>query len=282
MRRPAYFAFMTNARAPGVLVLAGQRSGKLDPLAARAGVTHKCLVPVEGRSLIGRVLETIERALPASPLYLSIEDPAALDGEPTVSRLREIGRLTIVPAQFILVDSVRAACGLAGYPLVITTADNALLSAEALRQIVEKGASGGCDAILGMAAKRDIQAAHPGGKGRYYEFRDGGYSNCNLFWLGSPRALDAAEAFRQGGQFLKVAGRMMAAFGVVNLLLYRLKILSLRQAFRSISRRLGVRVTPLVFGDGRLAIDVDDERSKQMVEELLRGGPVHAAEPVTD
>ena len=273
---------MTNPRSPGVLVLAGQRSGRLDPLAARAGVTHKCLVPVEGRSLIGRVLETVERALPVSLLYLSIEDPAALDGEPTVARLKKLGRLTIVPAQFNLVDSVRAACDLASYPLVITTADNALLSADALRQIVDEGASGSCDAILGMAAKRDIQAAHPGGKGRYYEFRDGGYSNCNLFWLGGPRALDAAEAFRQGGQFLKVAGRMMKAFGVVNLLLYRLKVRSLRQAFRSISRRLGVRVKPLVFGDGRLAIDVDDERSKQMVEELLRAGPVLAAEPVTD
>ena len=33
----------------------------------------------------------------------------------------------------------------------------------------------------------------------------------------------AAETFRAGGQFLKVAGRMMKAFGLVNLLLYQLK-----------------------------------------------------------
>jgi GTP:adenosylcobinamide-phosphate guanylyltransferase len=271
---------MTRDTTPRILVLAGQRSGRLDPLAAQAGVTHKCMVPVEGQALIGRVLDTIDRTLPASPIFVSIEDPGALEGEPSVVRLRDAGRLRIVPAEFNLVDSVRAASAIAGFPLIITTADNVMLTPAALRGMADAGAAG-AEAILAMARKKDILAAHPGGKGRYYEFRDGGFSNCNLFWLGGPSALAAAEAFRGGGQFLKVASRLVKAFGVVNLLLYRSKILSLHQAFRSVSRRLGVNITPLVFDDGRLAIDVDDERSKKMVEDLLRaapGAPRHAAE----
>lgn len=260
---------MTTANEPKVLILAGQRAGTLDPLAAAAGVTHKCLVPVEGQSLIGRVLDTVEHAL-SSPIFISIEREGVIDSDPSVVRLRNSGRLQIVPAEFNLVDSVRAASDIAGFPLLITTADNVLLTVEALQQLVQAGERGGSEAILAMARKEDIQAAHRGGKNRYYEFRDGGFSNCNLFWLGDSSALKAAEAFREGGQFLKVAGRIVRAFGFLNLLLFRSRLLTLDQAFRAISRRLGVGIEPLLFGDGRLAIDVDDERSKKMVEELLR------------
>lgn len=267
---------MVGSNQPNVLVLAGQRSGTLDPLARDAGVSHKCLVPVAGQSLIGRVLTTIDRALPGAPIMVSIENQAVLDGEPTVARLRQEGRLTIVPARFNLVDSVRAASEVAGFPLLITTADNALLTADALHTVAAEGESERSQAILVMASRDDIQAAHQGGKGRYYEFRDGGYSNCNLFWLGDQAALRAAEAFREGGQFLKVAGRMARAFGLLNLILFRLKVLTLDQGFKAASRRLGVRVRPLVLRDGRLAIDVDDRRSKEMVEELLQRPPVAA------
>lgn len=261
---------MSMSIEPNVLILAGQRPGKVDPLAVEAGVSHKCLVPVEGQSLIGRVLETIDQSLPASPIFISIEPDAAIDREPTVARLRAAGRLQIVAAMPNLVDSVHQAAKVTGFPLLVTTADNALLTQEAVRLLVHTARTSRMEAILGMARKADIQAAHPGGKGRYYEFRDGEYSNCNLFWLGTQDSLRAAEAFRAGGQFLKIAGRMMGAFGLLNLLLYRTRLLSLQQSFRAVSRRLGVAVAPLVFDDGRLAIDVDDARSKEMVEDLLR------------
>ena len=44
-----------------VIVLAAQRGGRLDPLAAEAGVSHKCLVPIGGRPLLAHVLEALDR-----------------------------------------------------------------------------------------------------------------------------------------------------------------------------------------------------------------------------
>jgi 2-C-methyl-D-erythritol 4-phosphate cytidylyltransferase len=41
------------------IVLAAQRAGQLDPLAAEAGVSHKCLVPIVGRPLIEYVLDAL-------------------------------------------------------------------------------------------------------------------------------------------------------------------------------------------------------------------------------
>jgi GTP:adenosylcobinamide-phosphate guanylyltransferase len=256
---------------PSVLVLAGQRSGCVDPLAREARVTHKCLVPVLGQSLIGRVLATLAAALPHSAILVSVEDATVLESEPEVARLQNEGRLCIVKAEDNLVDSVRAAAAVAGFPLLITTADNVLVTPDALQRLASEGEmDSAADAILVLARKQDIEAAHSGGKGRYYEFRDGGYSNCNLFWLGGERALLAAEAFRGGGQFLKVAGRMLKSFGPVNLLLFRTKMLTVEQALRAVSKRLGARVRPLVLNDGRLAIDVDDERSMEMVKDILQ------------
>lgn len=69
---------------------------------------------------------------------------------------------------------------------------------------------------------------------------------------------------------------MAKVFELDNVLLYRSRLLSLRQAFRSDSSRLGGKVAPLAVDDARLAIAADDQRSKATVEELL-GEPARRA-----
>ena len=54
------------------------------------------------------------------------------------------------------------------------------------------GSKPGVDGVVMMAEKRDILAAHPDGQRRFYAFRGGAYSNCNLFWLTDDRAFKAA------------------------------------------------------------------------------------------
>ena len=41
------------------LIMAGKRSGVLDPLAKRAGVAQKCVVPVRGKPMIQHVVEAV-------------------------------------------------------------------------------------------------------------------------------------------------------------------------------------------------------------------------------
>src|SRR5206468_11831381 len=104
-------------------------------------------------------------------------------------------------------------------------------------------------------------AAHPDGQRRFYAFRGGAYSNCNLFWLGSDRALRAADSFRLGGQFAKHKRRAVKALGLTTLFLYATRLLTLDGMFRHFSRRFGVAIRPLVAPDGRLAIVVDHART---------------------
>ncbi|HEX8257366.1 MAG TPA: spore coat biosynthesis protein F, partial [Allosphingosinicella sp.] len=77
---------------PRILVLAGRRAAALDSLAAAAGVTHKCLVPVAGEAMLGRVLRIVEAAFPDAPVFVSVEDFATVAAEPTVARLHAGGR----------------------------------------------------------------------------------------------------------------------------------------------------------------------------------------------
>lgn len=262
---------MTSA-TPAILVLAGRRSATTDPLAARAGVSHKAMVPVGGEAMVGRVLRIAAEAFPDSRLYVSVDDPAAIAGEPTVAGLGELGRIEVVEARANIVDSVVAASRVTGFPLLITTADNVLMTAEGMRSIVAAGGAGEADAIVMMAERRDILAAHPDGQRRFYAFRGGAYSNCNLFWLGSDRALKATDSFRLGGQFAKHKRRAVKALGLATLFLFLSRLLTLEGMFRHLSRRFGVRIRPLVAPDGRLAIDVDNERTFRVAEELLARG----------
>ncbi|WP_379922585.1 spore coat biosynthesis protein F [Erythrobacter sp. R86502] len=226
------------------------------------------MTPVLGRAAIAYVAETVARALPEADVIVSIEQEDVLDHEPTLDALRASGQLKLMPASRTLLESVLAAAKVAQFPLLITTADNVLLSEDAVHSVNGSGFSK-VDAVVVLARREAILAAHPAGKGRYYEFRDGAFSNCNLFWLRDRSALLAAQPFSTGGQFLKTKGRILKAFGLLNAILFATRLLSLRAMFASVSRRLKVKVVPIILADGRLAIDVDDLNSLKMVEDIL-------------
>lgn len=257
------------AAQPRILVLAGRRSASLDPLAASLGVSHKALVPVAGEAMVGRVLRTAAEAFPEAPLFVSVEDFAVIAAEPTVARLHAEGRLTPVDAEHHIVDSVVEASRTTGFPILLTTADNVLMSVEGFRAIAEAGSRPGVDGVVMMAEKEDIMAAHPDGQRRFYKFRGGAYSNCNLFWISDVHAFDAIESFRYGGQFAKRKKDAVKALGLTALFLYASGLVTLDGMFRHFSRRFGVEIRPLVAKDGRLAIDVDNERTHRVAEEIL-------------
>jgi GTP:adenosylcobinamide-phosphate guanylyltransferase len=255
--------------SPSILVLAGRRSASPDPLAAKTGVSHKALVPVAGEAMVGRVLRIAAEAFPEAPLFVSIEDFAAIAGEPTVARLQAEGRLTPVEAQHHIVDSVVEASRATGFPLLITTADNVLMTAAGMQEMARYAEAANADGIVMLAEREAILAAHPDGQRRFYRFRGGAYSNCNLFWLASDRALKAAEGFRYGGQFAKRKKDAARALGLSTLFLYAFKLVTIEGMFRHFSRRFGVGLKPLITSDGRLAIDVDNERTHRVAEEIL-------------
>jgi len=260
---------MTGGKA-SALVLAGKRDGTLDPLAAEANVSHKCLVPVAGQTMILYPVAALAQSDSVERIFISIDDPSVLDGIPELDALRKEERLEVVEARHNLVDSVFAAADAIGsFPIFISTADNVLLTPEAVADFHNSALGERADAAVAFARREAVLAAHPDGQRKFYKFSGGEYSNCNLYWLGNRKALSAAEVFRSGGQFAKHPKRILGAFGLVNLLLFRFGIGTLEAAFRRFSRRLQLSVKPVVLSQGQAAIDVDNERTKRVTEEIL-------------
>jgi GTP:adenosylcobinamide-phosphate guanylyltransferase len=250
------------------LVLAAQRNGEPGDLADSFGVSHKCLVPIAGRPLIEHVLATLSESVAVRSIIVSIDDVTVLNGSALAVRLIDEGKLRIIQAQDNLAGSVVSAAALTSqWPLLITTADNVLLTEQAIVTMI--GDAGAADVAAAFARKQSVLAAHPEGQRRFYQFSDDAYSNCNCYWIASSSALGAANIFREGGQFSKHPMRIVSAFGLTNLIRFRLGMGSLAEMFGRFSRRLGLKMRPVIFPDGALAIDVDNARTYKVAESLL-------------
>lgn len=248
-----------------IVILAAQRDGKLDPLAAQAGVSHKCLVPIGGRPLLAHVLAAFQGLNGIGSVRIAVEPGAE-------AALRPIAAASGLPivftaAQATIPDSVYAAAAGGDGPIVVTTADNVLLTPAAVRQVAAR-LTAGDDTVVAVARKEAVLAAHPEGQRRFYRFRDGEFSNCNLYGF-SPRGLALAESFREGGQFAKNPIRVARAFGYLNLIILRFGLVTLDGAMQRLSRRFGLRVKAVVLEDGAHAIDVDNQRTYSIAAQLL-------------
>lgn len=251
-----------------IIILAGRRAGATDPLAERFGVADKCLVPVAGRPMIAHVLSAAAQSSAERIVVSSHDfDVLAKIDDPIVAQLGK--RLVVRAASDNLADSVLLAAEALPFPMLITTADNCLLTPATMAEIAGAASDAGADAAVALARREDVQAAHPIGQRRFYEFTDVAVSNCNAYWIGTRRALAASEVFRGGGQFVKKPVRVMYAFGFINLLRFRFGLGPIHHVFAKLSRRMKLCLVPVLVSDGASAIDVDNDRSLAVTEDLI-------------
>lgn len=252
------------------LVMAAKRVGIDDPLAVKHSVTHKCLIPMDDRPMIELVLLSLGGSDHVKEILISIEDETALDGITMITD-GSLGKpVTLVQSEGNLFDSVAAALeGQDRFPAIICTADNALQTAEMVDHFCEGFVGTDCDAAVALTEAEVIWAKYPEGQRRPYQFKDGKYSNCNLFGLRTPRAVAAAEAFRGGGQFGKSKKRILKAFGLINLLKYHYKLVGLDGVFKGLSGRFKVKIIAVIMPFAEAPIDVDNERTERIAREIL-------------
>lgn len=251
------------------LIMAGKRSGVLDPLAAKAGVAQKSVVPVLGVPMVERVVKEVAGCDRIGEIRIVAHEPDEIEQLPTVAKLIAEGRLIMCPGAFNLVDSVFAGAEGAEFPIMITTADNCLVTSEGYAEFIDKALAASADAAAALARKEDVRAADPVGQKKFYEFKDGGYSNCNTYWIGSQGALSAAEIMRNGGQFAKFPKRIAQAFGLINLIRFYFGWGTKEKIFEQVSKRFGYKMCPIVMSNGQYAIDVDNQRTFDVTERIL-------------
>lgn len=251
------------------IVMAGRREALVDPLAAAAGLDDKCLVPVNGRPMISHVLAALADAPEIGRIIVSINEPGVLDELVDVQQLIAAGRLVTVTARANLVDSLLAAVDEAEFPVLVTTADNVLLTPAAIAAVAKEAVTRGADVAVAFSRRSSVLSAHPDGQRRFYRFSDDSYSACNTYWIGARSALEVVEVFRSGGQFAKHPLRIARALGFLNLIRFRFGIGTIEDGFRRFSRRFRLTIRPVILGDGAVAIDVDNARTLGVAQQIL-------------
>ncbi|MAW98591.1 MAG: GTP--adenosylcobinamide-phosphate guanylyltransferase [Sphingomonas sp.] len=242
------------------LVLAGSRGGD-DPLARHAGVSDKALIEFNGETMLTRVVAALREA-GAGRIAVSFSSEAVAD------HARALGVETI-PAAPGPSESVGRAFEALGAPLLVTTADHALLRPEWITRFVAD-VPGDVDVAALLAERRVIEAEVPDTRRTYLRFADGQWSGCNLFWLASDRAAHALTLWRSVEADRKRPWRIVRRLGPGLLLRYLFGRLTLDAALAALGRTAGVRAAAVASPFGLAAVDVDKPDDIALVARLIR------------
>ncbi|WP_272877399.1 nucleotidyltransferase family protein [Roseomonas haemaphysalidis] len=246
------------------VILAGSRAGAADPMAVAGGVSHKALLPVGGVPMLSRVVQALRASPGIGQVVVMIEAPArSLSGyaAPSGLLLREAAGS---PSR-----SVAAALEEFGTPLLVTTADHALLTPAMVAHFMDN-VPPGTDVAAGLARAETVLAAWPGTRRTWLRFRDGRFSGCNLFWMGGPGAAAVVRFWRRVEENRKVPLAMISLLGPLALLRFALGRLRLDAALGLLGRRAGgARLAAVELPFAEAAVDVDKPDDLALAEAVL-------------
>jgi len=241
------------------LILAGSRPGTPDPVAAYAGVPHKAMIVLDGMTLLARVAAAL-RGAGAGRIAVSADHPAVL-----IEAMR-LG-LEVIPPAAGPSDSVARGLDTLGTPLLVTTADHALLEAAWVTRFIADAPAADVAALL--ARQPEVEAAAPGTRRTWLRFADGAWSGCNLFWLATPQAAAAIGLWREVEADRKRPWRIVRRLGPGLLFRYLTGRLTLAAAIHHLGRRAGIEAAVVASPFGRAAIDVDKPADLDLVRRLV-------------
>jgi len=259
---------------PTALVLAGTRAGG-DPLAEYAGVSHKALIEVGGRTMVERVVEALAASAEIERIVVAIERPELLAGLAGLAPPRCAKPLETMPTEPGGPSAtVAAALRVLGVPLLVTTADNALLETAWLSEFLA-AIPAEVDLAAALARRDAVEAAAPDTRRTWLRFADGDHSGCNLFLLARPKAANAIAFWQTLEGERKRPLRMVRRLGWTFALRYALGRLSMAAAAARLGELAGggARFAIVALRDGRAAIDVDKPDDLDLVRRLVAAAP---------
>ncbi|MFQ5664828.1 MAG: NTP transferase domain-containing protein [Candidatus Binatia bacterium] len=253
------------------LVLAGRRPSG-DAFGRITGVSDKVLIPVAGVAMLVRVVRTLRAAQYVNRVVVCGVDAAMLADQMELRAFMDAGEVALLDSRATPSASVLHALDRLPQcvPLLVTTADHPLLTAEMVDYFCKAALQTGGDVAVGLVGADVVRAAFPESKRTYLRFRAQAYCGSNLFALLSPAARRAPAAWMQVEQYRKRPWKMVRALGGVVLLRFLLGRLTLDAVVRLASRRIGIRAAPVILPYPDAAIDVDTPKDLALAEAILR------------
>jgi GTP:adenosylcobinamide-phosphate guanylyltransferase len=219
-----------------------------------------------------RVIRALRSAGCATPIILSIDDPRALESVPELDallaqRVLDVRRSLDSPSGSV----AEVLSGSAGQgPLLITTADHALLTPEILEFFEAAARKSDADVLVGLVSASLLRSGYPESTRTYLKLRGESWTGANLFYFRTPRAIRVAEFWVRAEQHRKRPWRLAAVFGPTLLLLFLLRRLDLDSALERISRVIGATIQAIALPFPEAAIDVDRLSDLTLAEQILK------------
>lgn len=247
------------------VLLSGARPGG-DPLTRSLGVDYKPLLPIRGEPMLLRPI----RALLAAP---SVGDILVMTQQPNriADVLPEDPRICVRESDQTIAATLKRLCAEPStrFPLLVTTADHALLTPEMVEEFI--AGSSDCDVSVAFVDRTSLIRRFPDAQRTWLRFGRERYSGANLFALNTPAAAIGIERWRAVEQDRKKGWRVLLQMGVPLFLGAVLRVRDLHQTARGLSRNLGIRIKGVVMSDPVAAIDVDKAADYSLVNAILDG-----------
>ncbi|MBU3078319.1 nucleotidyltransferase family protein [Sphingomonas quercus] len=241
------------------ILMAGQRPG-LDRL---AGTGLKALLPVAGRPMVARVVDTLLACPDIGDIVV-----LAQDTDPIRAVLPDDPRIGYARSGVGIAHSV-AGVAADRWPLFVTTADHPLLRPETISAFL--AGADDCDVAVGLVEERVVRRRFPDNRRTWLSFARGRWTGANLFALNGAGALKALNLWASVEQDRKKGWKLIARFGPWLLLRAATRTITIDDAIAAGGRRFGFAAKAVPLDDPLAAVDVDKPEDHVLAEAVLEG-----------
>ena len=247
------------------VVLAGSRPGR-DEFAHQFGTDLKGLIAVCGEPMVRRPIRALLASGSVGQVIVVSQAPdriaSVVPGDPRVTYRQSRDTIAETMLEICMDPETR-------WPLLVTTADHALLVPEMIDQFV-RGALG-ADVAMGVVERAKLLRRLPKTERTWLKFRGGAFTGANLFALRSPSVRPAIELWRSIEQDRKKAWRVIALLGPWVLLCVALRLVSIGEVLAQLGSRLGLTLKAVELANPLAGVDVDKPSDHTLVEAILAG-----------
>jgi len=252
------------------IVMAADRNTD-DPVARAAGVACKALAPVGGTPMVLRVLQALDESLHVGPRLLCGPPGPLLEQAGALKAGVDAGRYGWTASRESPSASAAAAMALipASQPVLLTTADHALLTSQIIDCFCEQARAADLDLMVALTPHERVATAYPSMRRTQLRFSDSAYCSCNLFAFMTPRSRRITDFWRTVENQRKQPWRVIGILGWWPVIKYLLGRLSLQEAVARVSGRLRMKIGVAILPFAEAAVDVDNEQDWQMVQRIV-------------
>jgi GTP:adenosylcobinamide-phosphate guanylyltransferase len=252
------------------IVLAGDRRPQ-DPLLTAAGVRCKALIPIGGKPMVVRVVDAVKQARSTGRVILCGPPWEEVSLHPVLHERIACGEVKWVESEATPCRSLLSALEVEGTrtPVLVTTADHALLSAPLIDHFCKEAFKRPADVVVGLARHGLVMSTFPGTRRTALKLKDGVYCSCNLFAFMTDQARKAPEFWQRIERKRKKPMRLVWAVGVTTLFQFLLGRLSLPQALQRVSDKIRIRADAVILPFPEAAVDVDTPHDLDIVRQFL-------------